>query len=109
MPLTAVQEAPPLTTHADGAVRVGGTRVTLDTVVHAYDTGASPEEIVLSFPSLALPDVYATIAYALRHRGEVDAYLAERAAEAEEIRRKIEELYPTAALRQRLRSRQAQP
>jgi len=37
----------------------------------------------------------------------VDAYLAEQAVEAEAIRRKIEERYPTAALRQRLRSRQA--
>ncbi len=108
MALTATQEVPPLTTNADGVVRVGGTRVALDTVVHAYDTGASPEEIVLSFPSLALPDVDATIAYVLRHRGEVDAYLAERAAEAEEIRRKIEERFPTAELRRRLRARQAQ-
>ena len=96
MALAAIQEAPPLITDDHGVVRVGGTRVTLDVVVHAYDAGASPEEIVQSFPTLKLPDVYATIAYLLRHRGEVDAYLAEQAAEAEAIRRTIEERYPTA-------------
>jgi uncharacterized protein (DUF433 family) len=106
MALAAIQESPPLITDDHGVVRVGGTRVTLDVVVHAYDAGASPEEIVQSFPTLKLPDVYATIAYLLRHRGEVDAYLAEQAAEAEAIRRTIEERYPTAELRQRLRARQ---
>lgn len=104
MPLTAVQEAPPLTTDRHGVVRVGGTRVTLDVVVHAFDAGASPEEIVQSFPTLTMPDVYATIAYVLRHRNEVDTYLADQEADAEAIRRKIEERFPTAELRQRLRS-----
>ena len=107
MALTAVQEAPPLRTDRHGVVRVGGTRVTLDVIVHAFDAGASPEEIVQSFPTLTLPDAYATIAYLLRHREEVDAYLADQAAEAEAIRREIEERYPTAELRQRLRARQA--
>jgi len=107
MALTAAQEAPPLTTDSHGVVRVGGTRVTLDVIVHAFDAGASPEEIVQSFPSLSLPDVYSTVAYVLRHRSEVDAYLAEQVAEAEAIRRAIEERYPTAELRQRLRARLA--
>jgi uncharacterized protein (DUF433 family) len=109
MALIAVQEAPPLATDSHGVVRVGGTRVTLDVVVHAFDAGASPEEIVQSFPTLALPDVYATIAFVLRHRAEVDGYLAQQATEAEVIRRKIEERFPTAELRQRLRARQARP
>jgi uncharacterized protein (DUF433 family) len=107
MVLTAAQEAPPLANDAHGVVRVGGTRITLDVIVHSFDAGASPEEIVQSFPTLSLPDVYATIAYVLRHRSEVDAYLAEQEAEAEAIRRKIEERYPTAELRQRLRARLA--
>ncbi len=105
MPMTIVQDTPPLTIKPGGVVRVGGTRVPLDTVAYAYDTGASPEEIVERFPSLELPDVYATIAYVLRHRGEVDAYLAERKAEAEEIRRKVEAQPGTIELRRRLRER----
>jgi uncharacterized protein (DUF433 family) len=102
MALIASEEAPPLATDDHGVVRVAGTRVTLDVIVHSFDAGASPEEVVQSFPTLSLPDVYATIAYVLRHRQEVDAYLAEQQAEAEAIRRKVEERYPTAQLRQRL-------
>ena len=34
----------PLQTDADGVVRVGGTRVTLDTVVAAFADGATAEE-----------------------------------------------------------------
>lgn len=104
MALIAAEEAPPLVTDDHGVVRVGGTRVTLDVVVHSFDAGASPEEIVQSFPALSLPDVNATLACVLRHRGEVNAYLAEQGAEAEAIRQKIEKRYPTAELRQRLRA-----
>lgn len=107
MPLAQPTETVPLRTDEHDVVRIGGTRVTLDVVVHAFDAGASPEEIVDSFPTLTLPDVYATIAYLLRHRQEVDDYLRQQAEEAEAIRRKIEERYPTAALRQRLRARRA--
>lgn len=107
MPLVATRETVPLHADEKGVVRVGGTRVSLDSVVHAFDAGASPEEIVASFPTLSLPDVYATIAYVLRHRSEVDAYLEEQAEEAASLRREIEERYPTADLRQRLRARAA--
>ena len=36
----------PLETDADGVVRVGGTRVTLDTIVAAFTKGATAEEIL---------------------------------------------------------------
>src|SRR4051812_104497 len=68
----------PLRTDESGTVRVGRTRVLLDLVVQAYEAGASPEEIVDSYSTLQLADVYAIIAYYLHHRGEVGAYLAER-------------------------------
>ena len=42
----------PLRVDDDGVVRVGHTRVTLDTVVVAYLDGASPEEIVNRYPSI---------------------------------------------------------
>ena len=104
MALITAAEAPPLSTDVHGVVRVGSTRITLDVIVHSFDAGASPEEIVQSFPTLNLTDVYATIAYVLRHRGEVDAYLAGRETEAEAIQQKIEERYPAAELRQRFRT-----
>ena len=47
-------KSPPLRMDADGVVRVGGTRVTLDTVVWEYENGASAEEVVLHYPTLDL-------------------------------------------------------
>lgn len=74
LPLTT--EPPPLRTDEHGVVRVGQSRVTLDLVVGAFLEGATAEEIAMRYPSLALGDVYAAAAYYLRHRQEVDAYLA---------------------------------
>src|SRR6266851_2657573 len=77
----------PLRTDQDGVIRIGPTRVTLDTVIHTFNEGATPEEIVMKFPALALADIYAAVTYYLQHRVEVDAYLAERDHEAEQIRK----------------------
>jgi uncharacterized protein (DUF433 family) len=44
-----------------GAVRVGETRVLLALLIHEFQSGASPEEIVEAFDALALPDVYAVL------------------------------------------------
>jgi uncharacterized protein (DUF433 family) len=70
-----------------GAIRLGKTRVTLDTVVGAYKNGCTAEEIVRKYPSLDLTDVYAVITYYLWYREEMEAYLEQRRQQAEEIRR----------------------
>lgn len=71
-----IKELPtPLRIDESGAVRVGKTRVTLETVLTAYKMGRTPEQIVKSFPTLQLADVHATIAYYLLHKEEVDKYL----------------------------------
>jgi uncharacterized protein (DUF433 family) len=57
----------PLRTDADGAIRIGDTRVLLEIVIHAYQQGKTPQEIVDSFPSLEIEDVYAVIAYYLHN------------------------------------------
>jgi uncharacterized protein (DUF433 family) len=101
-------EPPPLKVDAEGTVRVRGTRVTLDTVVGAFNDGSTAEEIMLQYPSLKLADVYGVIAYYLRHREEVDTFLLEQRLEAEEIRRKIEEVCPPDGYRERLLARRAQ-
>jgi phosphoenolpyruvate carboxylase len=62
----------------------------------------------LRYPTLTLADTYSVIAYYLRHRDEVDAYLEERRRQAEEIRRKVEERYPTAQIRERLLARRTE-
>jgi uncharacterized protein (DUF433 family) len=102
---TAAMEPIPLSTVADGVIRIAGTRVTLDTVIDTFLTGASPEEIAQDFPVLRLDDIYAVITYYLRHRDEVDAYLRERRSRAEALRREIEAQSPQTGLRGRLLAR----
>jgi len=45
MTLTITTETVPLVTDVDGVIRVGKTRVTLDTVISAFLDGATAEEI----------------------------------------------------------------
>ncbi len=52
-------------------VRVAHTRVTLDTVVAAFDAGATAEEIAQQYSSVPPPDVYSVITYYMRHKEEV--------------------------------------
>ena len=71
-----IEVAPvPLEVDADGVVRVGGTRVTLDTIVDAFQVGATAEEIVHKYPSLDLADVYSVISFYLQRQPDVEAYL----------------------------------
>lgn len=69
-----------------GTLRVGNTRVSLDSVVYAFNGGQDAAEIQDSFPSLSLAEVHAAIAYYLQNKEKVDKYLAKRAAEFEKHR-----------------------
>jgi uncharacterized protein (DUF433 family) len=90
-----------------GTLRVGGTRVTLDTVVRAFKKGATAEEIASQYSALELADVYGAISYYLRHRAEVDRYFEKREREAEEIRREVEARFDPRGIRERLLARRA--
>ena len=61
----------------DGGLYVAGTRVSLDSVVISFKEGDSPEQIVQSFSSLTLAQVYGAIAYYLENEKTVDEYIAE--------------------------------
>ena len=102
MALTIAADPIPLRMDDDATVRVGQTRVTLDTVISTFRRGATPEEIAESFPTLKLADVYAVISYYLRHREEVDAYLRQREEEAAATRREIESRPGYGEFRERL-------
>ncbi len=80
----------PLRIDDSGVVRVGGTRVTLDTVVIAFQQGATADEITIKYPSLRLADVYAVISYYLNHQEQVARYLEKRDRDADRLRRQIE-------------------
>jgi uncharacterized protein (DUF433 family) len=98
----------PLSADDFGVIRVSGTRVPLDTVVHVFLAGASAEEIADRFSTLSLADVYSAIGYYLRHREEVDRYLAERERDAEEVRALVEARQGPSLTRERLLARRAQ-
>ncbi len=100
---------PPLKEDADGVLRVAGTRVSLDSIVAAFDMGATAEEIVDRYPSVGLASVYEVIGYVLRHRGAIDAYLADRERRAAQVRTDIEARFPPGGVRARLLARQGGP
>lgn len=65
MALPAHVEIAAVQSDADGVARIGGTRVTLDSVVYAFQQGATAEEIAQQYPALKLADVYGAITYYL--------------------------------------------
>ena len=95
LPLGA--DRPPLRVDEGGAVRVGNSRVGLDLVVEQYENGMTPEDMVCAYDTLALADVHAVIAYYLRHRDAVRAYLKGREASALALRARIEAERPRIA------------
>jgi uncharacterized protein (DUF433 family) len=95
----------PLRTDRDDVIRVGGTRVTLDTVIGAFQQGADAGEIVERYPSLSLADVHAVLSYYLRHRTEIEEYLRERQRQAEEVQRQNEARFDPQGLREKLLAR----
>jgi uncharacterized protein (DUF433 family) len=101
----------PLTLTEFGTIRVGSSRVSLDSVVYHFKQGATAERIAESFPSLDLADIYAVIAYYLANRESVEEYLRRQEAEADALQQQIEsdpkQLKATNQLRERIRARQA--
>ena len=57
-----------------GKPRINGHRITVKHIVLDHQReGLSPDEIVSAYPSLALSDVYAALAYYHDHRADIDA------------------------------------
>lgn len=108
MTLTIAIEPAPLETDIHGVIRVGKTRVTLDTVVTAFLEGASAEEIAEQYPSLQLSDIYLVIGYYLRHKTEINSYLTERQIKATLIRQEAEQRFNPEGIRDRLLARRNQ-
>lgn len=97
-----VVDAIPLSKDAHGVYRVGGSRVTLDLVVRAFNRGATPEEIAQDFPSLQLPDIYQVIGYYMKHGSELAEYFDRRACEEKDILETHRNEWSPPGLRQRL-------
>jgi uncharacterized protein (DUF433 family) len=72
-----------------GTWRIAGTRVSIDSVIHSFWEGATPEEVCQDFPSLSLAQVYEAIAYYLKQRDKVDAYLQAGRDSAEKLQHEL--------------------
>lgn len=107
MSLVIVNTPIPLKTDIDGVVRVGNTRITLETVIAAFKEGATAEEIVSQYPSLLLADVYAVIGYYLQQQPEVDVYLSQRQQTVNKIRQQNEARFNQQGIRDRLLARRS--
>jgi uncharacterized protein (DUF433 family) len=93
--------------HDEDGYWVAETRISLDSVVLAFNRGAAPETIRRSFPLLTLEEVYGAITYYLAHETEIDDYLAETEknlqAKADARREQLRATHPE--LYQRLKQR----
>ncbi|MCJ7432333.1 MAG: DUF433 domain-containing protein [Anaerolineales bacterium] len=98
-------EIVPIKTNKDGVMLVSKTRVTVDTIVSAFNDGAAAEEISFQYPSVSLADVYSVISYYLHNKKQVDAYLKRREKFALEVRRQNEARFDQSGIRERLLAR----
>jgi uncharacterized protein (DUF433 family) len=90
---------------AHGVIRVGGARVTLDTIFYAFLEGATPEEVMQRYPSLNLADIYAVFSYCANFQQDMAEYVREQETLAAAVRRSNEERFPPHGIRERLLAR----
>ena len=63
----------------DGGYYVANTRIGLDTILHEFQAGRSPESILQSYPSIgSLAKVYGVITFILEHPAAVENYLQDQ-------------------------------
>lgn len=99
-------EPVPLARDGAGRLMVPGTRISLDILVAAFKRGASPEAVQEDYDTVPLADVYAIFAYYLRHRDEVEEYIAEQERQGAEARERVEAEFPlNESLRAKLLAR----
>jgi uncharacterized protein (DUF433 family) len=77
----------------DGGYFIAGTPIALSSIVHAFQAGESPDEILRSFPLAGpLVKIYGAITFYLENRERVEEYLKEQDRRWEALRRE----YPKA-------------
>lgn len=81
-------------TGVDGAYRITGSRVSLDSVVYDFLSGLSPESIADNYDTLTLEQVYGAITYYLADRTEVDPHLRRNRAKFDALRLQARAAHP---------------
>jgi uncharacterized protein (DUF433 family) len=56
-------------------IRIAGTRINIETVLRDYLQGASPEEIIIQYPTLSLEKIHAAILYYLSNHEQMEKYM----------------------------------
>ncbi|HMG76566.1 MAG TPA: DUF433 domain-containing protein [Pyrinomonadaceae bacterium] len=95
----------PLSMDHAGVQRVNGTRVSLDSVIFAFNEGSTPEEIAQQYTTLNLADIYAVISYYLQNQAEVSEYLERRKMQRAEVKKEVESQFDPQGIRDRLLAR----
>jgi uncharacterized protein (DUF433 family) len=75
-------------------LRIAGPRVSLSSVVVSFQAGQTPQQIVDSFPTVALAQVYGAIAYYLENEQVINEYFAEVQRRFEKLVRPLSEQAP---------------
>lgn len=88
-----------------GVFRVGASRISLDSVVQAFNEGLDAAEIREEYISLSLAEVHAAIAFYLHNKTAVDKYLEARDAEYERLRSENLKEFPQTVTREILLAR----
>ena len=78
----------------DGGYYLAETRVSLDSIVYGFLSGASPEAIQQSFSTLTLEQVYGGITFYLANRAEIDEYLEGADRDFEKLRQEARKKHP---------------
>jgi len=98
-------EPSPLLRIVDDVIRVGNTRVSLDSALLAYKSGASLDAIVESYPSLSADEVTSVLEHYRQRPAFFDRYLEMQEGRAAALRREAERLYGDPGLKERLLAR----
>ncbi len=103
--MTQATTSVPLSIDHAGVLRVNGTRVSLDSVIFAFNEGSTPEEIAQQYTTLNLADIYAVISYYLQNQAEVIEYLQRRKKQRAELKKEVESQFDPQGIRDRLLAR----
>jgi len=88
-----------------GTLRVGNSRVSLDSVVYEFNRGEDAAAIQRNFDTLSLAEVHAAIAYYLHNKASVDEYLERRRIDFERRRAENHAQEPNRLMREKILAR----
>lgn len=97
-----------IVTDNDGTIRIKGSRVSLDSIVHQFKLGATAEQIQEDFPSLSLREVYGAIYFYLDNEEEIEKYLERQEEKEDATKQFIDTHFDSSVLRERIRARRQQ-